>query len=470
MNDSQLDLIVIGAGPGGYVAAIRAAQLGMKVACVEREYLGGTCLNVGCIPSKALLDSSERYFTAKNQFARHGINVGQLSVDLPKMLARKDDVVKKLVGGVGSLFKKHKIEHIPGNGMIAAPGEVDIVAAGASRRSVRATNILIATGSAPVELPSLKFDGKFILSSTEGLSIPEIPRKLIVVGAGYIGLELGSVWNRLGSEVLVLEFLDGCLPASDREMASALQKSLEKQGIKFRFKTTAEGAKVENGKVKVAWKSRDGKDGGTEEVDKVLVAVGRRPVTDKLGLDKVGIQLDKKGFIQVDERYQTRVPGIFAIGDVIGGLMLAHKAEEEGVACVERIKGIAGHVNYHCCPAVVYTHPELASVGFTEEEARTKLSDDRIKIGKFPFTANGRARGMDETEGFVKIIADAKTDRIVGCHIIGAHASDTIAECVTAMEFAASSEDLARVFHAHPTLPEAIREAALAVERRARQI
>jgi dihydrolipoamide dehydrogenase len=469
-TDNSFDLIVIGAGPGGYVAAIRAAQLGMKTACVEREYLGGTCLNVGCIPSKALLDSSERFFAAKNHFSHHGITVGQLSLDLPKMLARKDDVVKKLTGGVGMLFRKHKIEHIKGNGTITAPDTVQIVASDAGPRTVRGKRILIATGSAPVQIPSLPFDGKNILSSTEGLSIPQVPKRLLVVGAGYIGVELGSVWNRLGSEVLVLEFLDGCLPASDREMANALQRSLEKQGITFRFNTTAESAKVQGGKVLVTWKARDGSASGTEEVGKVLVAVGRRPVTDKLGLDKVGVQLDKKGFIPVDEHYQTRVPGIYAIGDVIGGVMLAHKAEEEGVVCVEQMNGIAGHVNYHCCPAVVYTHPELASVGYSEEDARKKFGHAGIKVGKFPFTANGRARGMDETEGFVKIIADAKTDRLLGCHILGAHASDTIAECVTAMEFDGSAEDLARIFHAHPTLPEAIREAALNVDKASRQM
>jgi dihydrolipoamide dehydrogenase len=470
MSENQFDLIVIGAGPGGYVAAIRASQLGMKVACVERQYLGGTCLNVGCIPSKALLDSSERYYAAKNHFGRHGINVGQLNIDVARMMARKDDVVKKLTGGVGLLFKKHKIEHIAGTATIAAPGQVTVIAGGSTERSLRAKNILIATGSAPSQIPSLKFDGEFILSSTEGIAIPNVPAKLLVVGAGYIGVELGSVWSRLGSEVTVLEFLDGCLPASDREMALALQRLLEKQGIKFRFNTAAQGAQIDRGKVKVSWKSRQGTESGVEQVDKVLVAVGRRPVTDQLGLERVKIQLDKQGFIPVDARYQTSVPGIFAIGDVIGGIMLAHKAEEEGVACVELMNGVAGHVNYHCCPAVVYTHPELASVGYTEEQARSRLGDDGVKVGKFPFAANGRARAMDETDGFVKIIADAKSDRVLGCHILGAHASDTIAECVAAMEFGTSSEDLARTFHAHPTLPEAIREAALAVDKRVRQM
>jgi dihydrolipoamide dehydrogenase len=457
MADTDFDLIVIGAGPGGYVAAIRAAQLGMKVACVEREYLGGTCLNVGCIPSKALLDSSERFYAAKNQLARHGIVVGQLSIDLARMMTRKEQVVKALTTGVGSLFRKNKVQHIVGHGTITAPGTVQV-----DRKSYTAKRLLIATGSAPIELPGLKYDGKSILSSTEVLTLTEIPKKLIVVGAGYIGLEMASVWSRLGSDILVLEFLDRCLPPSDAEMASALQKLLEKQGLKFRFGTVAQSAAVENGQVKVTWKSGD--ETGIEQVDKVLVCVGRRPVTDKLGLDKIGVTINPKGFIVVDEKYQTNVPGIFAIGDVIGRIMLAHNAEEEGIAAVELMAGKAGHVNYHCCPSVVYTHPELAQVGFTEEQARQR---GPVNIGKFPFIANGRARGMDETDGFVKVIADAKTDRVLGVHILAAHASDVIAEATVAMEFGASSEDIGRSFHAHPTLPEAFKEAALAVEKRA---
>jgi dihydrolipoamide dehydrogenase len=457
MPETQFDLIVIGAGPGGYVAAIRAAQLGLKVACVEREYLGGTCLNVGCIPSKALLDSSERYYAAKNHFGRHGINVGNLSVDLGKMMARKEQVVKGLTGGIGVLFKKNKIEHLKGNGKIVSPTAVEVDGTKYSTQ-----RILIATGSAPIELPGIKFDGKNILSSTEVLALSEIPKKMVLVGAGYIGLEMASVWSRLGTEVLVLEFLDRCLPPSDTEMAAALQKLLEKQGLKFKFKTVAESAKVENGKVKVAWKSGDEK--GVEEVDKVLVCVGRRPVTDKLGLDAVGVKMNPKGFVIVNDHFQTNVPSIYAIGDVIGGIMLAHKAEEEGAACAELMVGKAGHVNYKCCPSVVYTHPELAQVGLTEEEAKQR---GPINVGKFPFIANGRARGMDETDGFVKVIADATTDRLLGIHILAAHASDMIAEAAVAMEFGACSEDLARSFHAHPTLPEALKEAALAVDKRA---
>ncbi|MCS7034976.1 MAG: dihydrolipoyl dehydrogenase [Phycisphaerae bacterium] len=461
---SQYDLVVIGAGPGGYVAAIRAAQLGMKVACVERESLGGTCLNVGCIPSKALLDSSERYYAARHQLSRHGIRLEGVSLDLAALMKRKDEVVKQLAGGVGFLFRKNKVEHLPGHGKILGPGRVEVTARGVPPRVVQARNILIATGSAPSEIPALRFDGAHILSSTEGISLREVPTKLIVVGAGYIGLELGSVWSRLGSEVLVLEFLDGVLPSSDRECANALQKSLEKQGLKFRFQVTAQKAEVAGGKVKVHWTSRDGRETGVEAADKVLVAVGRRPVTDNLGLESVGIRLDARGFIPVDERFRA-AEGVYAIGDVIGGIMLAHKAEEEGVACVELLAGRSGHVNYACCPSVVYTHPELASVGFTEEQCKSQGL--AYKVGRFPMTANGRAKGMDETEGFVKILADARTDRVLGVHILSAHASDMIHECVAVMEFHGSSEDIARGFHAHPTLPEAIKEAALAVDGRA---
>src|SRR5438067_10223406 len=464
MSEPTFDLVVIGAGPGGYVAAIRAAQLGFKAACVEREYLGGTCLNVGCIPSKALLDSSERYYAAKNQFARHGIKIGDVSIDLATMMARKADVVSKLTGGVGMLFKKNKVEHLKGQGLITAPDTVQVTSADGVTKTVKARRILIATGSAPIEIPGVKFDGKNILSSTEALALDQIPKKMIVVGGGYIGVEMGSVWSRLGAEVLVIEFLDRILPPSDTEMAMALQKLLEKQGLKFRFRTTAESASIENGRVKLNWKTREGAQTGTEEADKVLICVGRRPVTDGLGLDKLGVAMDKRGFVTVDKNFATNVPGIFAIGDCIGGIMLAHKAEEEGIACVELMSGKPGHVNYSACPAVVYTHPELASVGLTEDDARRA---GEIKVGKFPMTANGRARGMDETEGSVKVIADAKTDRILGVHILCAHASDMIAEAVVAMEFQASSEDIARSFHAHPTLPEALKEAALGVEKRA---
>jgi dihydrolipoamide dehydrogenase len=464
MPETNFDLIVIGSGPGGYVAAIRAAQLGMKVACVERDALGGTCLNIGCIPSKALLDSSHHLYDVQHHLAKRGIKIGQVSVDLPTMMGFKDDVVKKMTVGVGYLFKKNKIEPLFGTGRILAPGVVEVKNAAGAATKYQTKKILIATGSAPIQIPSLPFDGKNILSSTEALSLREVPKRMIVVGGGYIGVEMGSVWSRLGSEVLVLEFLSGILPPSDREMANALQKLLEKQGIKFRFNTTAESAKAANGKVKVNWKS--GNETGVEEVDKVLICVGRKPVTDNLGLNEVGVDLDKKGFVIVDPHYATNIPGIYAIGDVIGGVMLAHKAEEEGVAAAELMAGQAGHVNYHTCPSVVYTHPELAQVGITEEEA-ARLGP--IKVGKFNFSANGRARGMDEIDGFVKVIGDAATDRLLGVHVLGAHASDIISEAVMAMEFAGSVEDVARAFHAHPTMPEAIREAALAAEKRVRQ-
>jgi dihydrolipoamide dehydrogenase len=462
-SSDNFDLIVIGAGPGGYVAAIRAAQLGLRTACVEREFLGGTCLNIGCIPSKALLDSSERVSQAKHDFAKHGITVGNVSVDVAKMMSRKGEVVKGLTDGVGFLFKKNKVEHVKGHGKITAPGIVEVVAAGGgSPRTLRATRILIATGSAPIQVPGLPFDEKFICSSTGALAFPEIPKRFLVVGAGYIGVELGSVWNRLGSEVIVLEFLDRALPGMDKEMAGKLQRELEKQGLKFRFGTIAESAKVENGKVKVTYKTGD--KSGTEEVDRVLVAVGRKPVTDNLGLQELGVAMDNKGFVTVDPHtFETNVKGVFAIGDVIGGLMLAHKAEEEGVAAVETMAGGAGHVNYKACPSVVYTHPELAQVGLTEEDAAAR---GPIKVGKFPLIANGRARAMGETDGLVKVIGDAKTDRLLGVHVLGPHASDMIAEATVAMEFASIVEDLARSFHAHPTLPEAMKEAALAADKR----
>ena len=464
IEPANFDLIVIGAGPGGHTAAIRAAQLGMRVACVDREFLGGTCLNVGCIPSKALLDSSQRFYDLKHHLARRGINAPGASVDLPVMMAFKDEVVKKMTGGVGYLFRKNKIEHLVGQARIAGPGSVQVTGPNGTA-GYTAKNMLIATGSAPIELPSLPFGGKNILSSTEALSLAEAPRRLMVVGAGYIGVELGSVWNRLGSEVLVLEFLPGILPPSDREMAGALQKSLEKQGIKFRFNTSADSVQISGASVKVNFRSGD--QTGSEEVDKVLVCVGRRPVTDGLGLAEAGVLLDRRGFVIVDSRFATNVPGIFAIGDVIGGAMLAHKAEAEGVAAVEIMGGKSAHVNYAACPAVVYTHPELAQVGLTEEQAAAR---GPIKIGKFPFTANGRARGMDETEGFVKVIGDAATDRLLGVHILGADASNMIAEATLAMEFAASVEDVGSAFHAHPTMPEALREAALAANHLARQI
>ena len=464
MADSvQYDVVVIGAGPGGYVAAIRAAQLGMKVACVDREYLGGTCLNVGCIPSKAMLDSSERFYETKNKLAHHGINTGEVSIDLTKMLARKDAVVKQLTSGVGFLFKKNKIDTVMGHGKITAPDTVQVKGTDGNTVTLRTKRILIATGSRPVELPGLKFDGKHVVDSTGALAFPTLPKKLLVVGGGYIGIELGSVWRRLGSEVLVIEFTGSILPLMDQELAGALQRNLEKQGMKFKFNTGATGAEIKDGKVLVTCKTGD--QTTVEECDAVLVATGRKPVTDNLGLADLGVALDKRGFIPVDPHYQTNIPGIYAIGDVIGGLMLAHKAEEEGIAAVELMAGLAGHVNYKVVPGVVYTHPELAQVGLTEADA--KRENIEIKVGKFPLKANGRALAIDEAEGTIKVVTDAKTDRILGVQLLAPHASDMIAEACLAMEFAGSAEDLARTMHAHPTLPEALKEAALAVSKRA---
>ncbi|MCC7350278.1 MAG: dihydrolipoyl dehydrogenase [Phycisphaerales bacterium] len=459
---AEYDLIVIGAGPGGYVAAIRAAQLGMRVACVEKDSsLGGTCLNVGCIPSKALLDSSELFHESKTSFARHGIKVADVQLDLPAMMARKDNVVQTLTRGVAGLFRKNKVDHLRGTGRVVDPKTVSI-SGGDGTQTHKAGRILIATGSAPVQLPNLPFDGKHIVSSTEALTLAEVPKRLLVIGAGAIGLELGSVWRRLGSQVQVLEFMDRIAPTMDREMTTLLQRSLEKQGIAFRLKTAAESMKIKDGQVHVQYKT--GEQAGTEVCDVLLVAVGRKPYTDGLGLAEAGVELNKRGFVVVDAQFQTRVPGIYAIGDVIGGAMLAHKAEEEAIAAVEIMAGKAGHVNYKAIAAVIYTHPELASVGMTEEEA---TADGReVKIGKFPFAANGRARAMDATEGQVKMIADARTDRMLGLHILGPRASDLISEGSLAVEFAASAEDIARTSHAHPTLPEAIKEAALAVDKR----
>ena len=463
MPETQFDLIVIGAGPGGYVAAIRAAQLGMKTAIVDKEFLGGTCLNIGCIPSKALLDSTHRLSEARHQLADHGINTGEIKVDLAKMLSRKDAVVKKMVNGVTFLMKKNKIEYFPGAARITAAGSIEVKGADGTK-TLTAKKLLIATGSAPVQIPSLPFDGKKIISSTEALTLPIAPKRMIVIGAGAIGLEMGSVWNRLGTEVVVLEFMDRILPGMDKEMTTQFQRTLEKQGFKFHLNTKADNAKVVGDKVQVTRVTGD--QTAVEECDIVLVAVGRKPFTASLGLEQIGVEIDKRGFIRVNPHtYETTVPGIYAIGDVIGGLMLAHKAEEEGVACVELLAGKAGHVNYRACPNVVYTSPELAQVGLTEEDARKERGD--VKVGKFQFLANGRAVAMGEGEGLVKIIGDAKTDRLLGVHILGPHASDLIAEAVVAMEFASSVEDLARSFHAHPTLPEAMKEAALAVDKRA---
>ena len=462
MSEPRFDLVVIGSGPGGYVAAIRAAQLGMRVACVERyPILGGTCLNVGCIPSKALLDSSEHFAEARDRFAAHGIKA-TVALDLPTMMKRKDGVVRDLTRGVESLFRKHKVERVTGTGRIAGAGAVEVGGAGASRR-LETGRILIATGSKPGALPGVTIDDRRIVHSTQALALPEVPKRLLVVGAGAIGLELGSVWSRLGSQVTVVEFMDRIVPGMDRQSGTLLERVLVKQGLSFQLNSSVEGAAVEGDRVRV--RVREGEATREETCDVLLVAVGRRPYTAELGAAEAGVALDAKGRIVVDQQYQTSVPGIFAIGDVIAGPMLAHKASEEGVAAVERMAGQAGHLSYNCIPNVVYTWPELASVGQTEEEARA--GGREVAIGTFPFLANGRAKAMGEREGQVKLIADARTDRLLGAHILGPRASDLIAELTLALEFGASAEDVARTVHAHPTLPEAVHEAALAVAGRA---
>ncbi|MCZ6634416.1 MAG: dihydrolipoyl dehydrogenase [bacterium] len=462
MADAIFDLLVIGAGPGGYVAAIRAAQLGMHVGCIERESLGGTCLNIGCIPSKALLESSELLHQAQTTFQRHGIQTGGVELDLGGMMKRKEGIVKKMTAGIRGLFRKNKVTHMEGTARLQGNGTV-AVESSRGTETFQARRILIATGSSPIELPGLAFDGEHILSSTEALSLSTVPEKMIVIGAGAIGLELGSVWSRLGSEVLVVEFLDRITPPMDREMSDLLQKSLEKQGLGFRLKTRAESAEVKEAKVQVRMAA--GEETVEETCDKLLVAVGRRPNTEGLGASEAGLELDDRGRVVIHERFETNLEGVFAIGDVVAGPMLAHKAEEEGVAAVELMAGKAGQVNYDAIPNVVYTDPELASVGLNEEELKEKGVD--YKVGKFPFMANGRAHSLDAIEGQVKVISDAKTDRLLGLHILGSRASDLLAEGVLALEFCASSEDIARTMHAHPTLSEAIKEAALAVDNEA---
>ena len=464
MSETVFDLVVIGAGPGGYVAAIRAAQLGMKVACVEKyPALGGTCLNVGCIPSKALLDSSEHFDFARHGFAQHGIQ-GTVTLDLAAMMKRKDGVVRDLTRGVEGLFRKHGIERVLGTGRIVRAGEVAVTHEGATR-TLATRRILVATGSKPVALPGIAFDGRRIVHSTDALTLPEVPKRLVVIGAGAIGLELGSVWRRLGAEVTVLEYLDRITPGMDAGCAKLLQRALERQGMKFRFGVSAKSARVEGETVHVEWAPAAGGDPATETCDVLLVAVGRRPYTDGLGLAEAGVRTDARGRVEVDAHWRTNVEGVWAIGDVIAGPMLAHKAEEEGVACVERMQGVAGHVAYGCIPSVVYTWPEFASVGLSEEDAKAQGRD--IAVGTFPFLANGRAKAMGEKDGQVKIVADAKTDRILGAHVVGPRASDLVAELVLALELGASAEDVARTVHAHPTLPEAVKEAALAVAKRA---
>jgi dihydrolipoamide dehydrogenase len=466
MSDTY-DVIVVGGGPGGYVAAIRAAQLGLKTAVVEkRGKLGGTCLNVGCIPSKALLQSSHHYEMAGHEFADHGINA-KVSLDLKTMLSRKDKVVDDLTKGIEFLMKKNKIDYFVGAGEISAVGEVTFTPneKGGKKQKLSTKNIIIATGSETTPLPGIEIDEKQIVSSTGALDLPKVPKSMVVIGAGVIGLELGSVWRRLGAEVTVVEFLDIILPGMDGEVSKQMQRILGKQGMKFKMKTKVTGANAAKGGVTLTMEPRDGGKSESMKADVVLVAIGRRPYTEGLGLDKVGVKMTDRGFVEVDEDFQTNVEGIYAIGDVIGGAMLAHKAEDEGVVCAEIMAGQTGHIDYNAIPGIVYTHPEVASVGKTEEQL--KKDGVEFKVGKFPFSANSRARCNADADGFVKVIADAKDDRVLGCHIIGPQGGDLIQEVVNVMEFGGSAEDIARICHGHPGLPEAVKEAALGVAGRA---
>ena len=460
MPDS-FDVIVIGAGPGGYVCAIRAAQLGMKVACVEkRATLGGTCLNIGCIPSKALLQSSEEFHHAAHALKEHGVLVDGVKLDLARMQTRKDEVVTANVKGVEFLFRKNKVTWLKGTGRITGPGKVEVDGTAHDAR-----HIVIATGSESVPLAGVEVDEKQIVTSTGGLVLEQVPRHLVVIGGGYIGLELGSVWRRLGAQVTVVEFLDRIVPTMDGEVAKAFERILTRQGMKFRLGMKVTGARKGNDGVTLIIEPAKGGAAETLSADIVLLSIGRRPYTDGIGLADAGVALDERGRVKTDAHYATNVPGIYAIGDAIAGPMLAHKAEEEGVALAERLAGQAGHVNYGAIPGVVYTWPEVAAVGQTEE--KLKAAGVAYNVGKFPFTANGRARAMGETDGFVKILADRTTDRVLGAHIIGPDAGTLIAELTTAMEFGASAEDVARTCHAHPSLSEAVKEAALAVAGRA---
>jgi dihydrolipoamide dehydrogenase len=457
---AQYDVVIIGGGPGGYNAAIRAGQLGLKVAVIEkRGVLGGTCLNVGCIPSKAMLHASEMYEVASKDFASLGIDAS-VKLNLPQMLKQKEDSVAGLTKGIEFLMKKNKVDYLKGEGRIAGPGKV-VVKGADGEQTHEARNIVIATGSEPSKLPGVEVDQKQIVDSTGALALPSVPKRLVVIGAGIIGLELGSVWRRLGAEVTVVEFLDRTIPGADGEIATAFQKSLTKQGIVFRLSTKVTGATASKKGVALSVEPVAGGPAETIEADVVLVAVGRRPYTDNIGLETVGIVPDKRGFIETDH-YRTSAPGVWAVGDVTHGPMLAHKAEDEAVACIELIAGKAGHVNYDVIPGVIYTVPEVAWVGKTEEEL--KAAGVAYKVGKFPFAANSRAKVNHEAEGFVKVLADAKTDKILGAHMMGPQVGEMIGEYCVAMEFGAASEDVARTCHPHPTRSEALRQAAMGVE------
>eukprot|EP01114_Cavostelium_apophysatum_P021818 TRINITY_DN770_c0_g1_i1.p1 TRINITY_DN770_c0_g1~~TRINITY_DN770_c0_g1_i1.p1 ORF type:complete len:501 (+),score=142.50 TRINITY_DN770_c0_g1_i1:295-1797(+) len=461
--DAEQDITVIGGGPGGYVAAIKAAQLGFKTTCIEsRGSLGGTCLNVGCIPSKALLNSSHKYEDATKHFAAHGIKVQGVSIDLPAMMKGKETRVNGLTSGIELLFRKNKVTYVKGKGKITGPNEVQVALSDGGSKTIKSKNIIIATGSDVACPPFLKIDEKTIVSSTGALSLTAIPKKMIVIGGGVIGLEMGSVWSRLGSQVTVVEFTGRIAAGADGDVAKEFKSLLEKQGFTFKLNTKVTAATIRpNGGVDVTIEDAQGGNQQKLDADVVLVSVGRRPFTDGLGLKEVGVKVDNRGVVEIDDHFKTNIPSIRAIGDVVRGPMLAHKAEEEGIAAVEDIKNPgSGHVNYNAIPSVIYTHPEVSWVGFTEDELKTK--NIKYKVGKFPFKANSRARTNADDAGFVKFIADAQTDKLLGAHIIGPDAGELIGESVLAIEYGASSEDIARTSHAHPTLSEAVKEAAMA--------
>jgi len=465
MMENNFDLVVIGGGPGGYVCAIRAAQLGLKTACIEsRGALGGTCLNVGCIPSKSLLNLSENFHKAKKDFNQQGIEIDNIKLNIDKMMKNKNKSIQVLTKGVEFLFKKNKVTYFRGKGVLFSKNDIVVYESNNKRINVTSKNIVIATGSTVASLPGIKINEKNIVSSTGALSFEKVPSKLAVIGGGYIGLEMGSVWTRLGSEVTVIEYLDYITPGMDREISNEFQKILSKQGIKFKMGSKVESVKDQGKSVKISYTNVKNSKKEILEVEKVLLSVGRKPYTEGLNLSKVGVKKDSKGRIEVNNKLQTSIKNIYAIGDVIKGPMLAHKAEEEGIAVAEILAGQAGHVNYDVIPGVIYTSPEVATVGKTEEQL--KEENKSYKTGKFPFLANSRAKVNNETEGFVKILADSKTDKVLGVHIIGPHCGDMIAEMALAMEFGASAEDIARTCHAHPTHTEAIKEAALAVDKR----
>ena len=461
---TDFDVIIIGAGPGGYVAAIRAAQLGMKVACIEKEAtLGGTCLNIGCIPSKALLNSSEKFIEISQHAEEHGIKIGKTEFDLSKLMQRKEKIVKQLTGGIGFLFKKNKVEHIAGTASFL-DNKTIIVKSSKEEKKLSAKNFIIATGSSSIEIPNMPIDEKQIVSSTGALSLKSVPKSMLVIGGGYIGLEMGSVWSRLGTKVTVVEALERIVPTMDGEIASNFMKSLQKQGIEFKLSHKVNGAKINKDDVEVSMESSE-KKLMNEKYEIVLMSVGRKPNSEGLNLEKIGVNLDERKAIKINKEFKTNIENIYAIGDVAPGPMLAHKAEEEGVACIELIQGQKTHLNYDIIPAIVYTNPEVASVGKTEEQLKELKVE--YKVGKFPFMANGRALTTSSSEGFVKILADSKTDQILGAHIIGHDAGQLIAEIVTTMEFGGCAEDIARICHAHPTTSEAVKEAAMNVEGRA---